>query len=462
MYKKSFLLLFISISLQNYCFSDYSDFIWSKISNHAADNIGKSNNTLFGISGYNGTTQIHISKNNGETFEVFFEGQSQGSNFFPQLSNMRIVNKGNSKGIFFYCAKPISNIYGIVYTDFEVQGQLKVYQLYFPIRAFDCDVHHNAVIIRTDSSVYFSNDSMRENSWKKIFKDDVFEPVKVFIHDENNIGLIAKKTVAERKFEHKYFYTNDAGETWQDVDLTFNRGYNTHLDNLEFISGKVGYINGWGHILDSNYHGSQGRSKDRYDYVFKTTDGGQTWHKILDSTIITRDSISPKTMPYMHIYDENTLIIYGWEVYYTQDGGETWHCFALDYEGKFSGLHSAFLNSNEEIYAFAGSLGGSAPSGLYKWHKPSSIPELLQVIFPRIYPNPTSNSATLTVDLATAGNLTVTLNNLLGQELLEIHSGFTDTGTFIKTFSIETLPKGVYYLKITHNGNVTVEKVVRK
>ena len=80
----------------------------------------------------------------------------------------------------------------------------------------------------------------------------------------------------------------------------------------------------------------------------------------------------------------------------------------------------------------------------------------------QVSPNPTNHSATLTVDLVTAGNLTVTVNNLLGQELLEIHSGFTDAGTFTKTFSIETLPKGVYYLKIIHNGNVTVEKVVKK
>jgi len=88
--------------------------------------------------------------------------------------------------------------------------------------------------------------------------------------------------------------------------------------------------------------------------------------------------------------------------------------------------------------------------------EPSTVANL------QVSPNPTSNSAILTLDLATAGNLTVTVNNLLGQELFEIHSGFADTGTFTKTFSIETLPKGVYYLKITHNGNVTVEKVVRK
>jgi len=94
--------------------------------------------------------------------------------------------------------------------------------------------------------------------------------------------------------------------------------------------------------------------------------------------------------------------------------------------------------------------------------QPVSINEPSTVANLQVSPNPTSNSVTLTVDLVTAGNLTVTLNNLLGQELLEIHSGFTDAGTFTKTFSIETLPKGVYYLKIIHNGNVTVEKVVRK
>jgi len=88
--------------------------------------------------------------------------------------------------------------------------------------------------------------------------------------------------------------------------------------------------------------------------------------------------------------------------------------------------------------------------------EPSTIANL------QVSPNPTSNSATLTVDLVTAGNLTITVNNLLGQELLEIHSGFTDAETFTKTFSIETLPKGVYYLRIVHNGNVTVEKVIRK
>jgi len=88
--------------------------------------------------------------------------------------------------------------------------------------------------------------------------------------------------------------------------------------------------------------------------------------------------------------------------------------------------------------------------------EPSTIANLL------VSPNPADANTTVTVDLETAGNLTVTLNNLHGQELMEIHNGFTVEGNFIKTFSLKELPIGVYYLKIVHNGNVRVEKVIRQ
>jgi len=80
----------------------------------------------------------------------------------------------------------------------------------------------------------------------------------------------------------------------------------------------------------------------------------------------------------------------------------------------------------------------------------------------QVSPNPTSNSATVSFDLEKSGNLTVSLTNLLGQELFEIYSNFTLEGTFSKPFSLEALPKGVYYLRILHNGNVQMEKVVRQ
>ena len=92
----------------------------------------------------------------------------------------------------------------------------------------------------------------------------------------------------------------------------------------------------------------------------------------------------------------------------------------------------------------------------------TSILETVKNLQVSIFPNPTSNSATVSFDLETAGNLTVTLTNILGQELFEIYSGFANAGIFTQTFSMEALPIGVYYLKISHNGNVAVEKVVRE
>jgi len=92
----------------------------------------------------------------------------------------------------------------------------------------------------------------------------------------------------------------------------------------------------------------------------------------------------------------------------------------------------------------------------------TSILETVKNLQVSIFPNPTVETATVSFDLETAGHLTVTLTNILGQELFEIYSGFANAGTFTQTFSMEALPKGVYYLKISHNGNVAVEKVVRE
>jgi len=80
----------------------------------------------------------------------------------------------------------------------------------------------------------------------------------------------------------------------------------------------------------------------------------------------------------------------------------------------------------------------------------------------KIFPNPTNNTATVELDLESAGNLSITLTDLQGRELFEIYSGFTVEGTFSKTFSMAMLPVGVYYLRVEHNGGVTVEKVVRE
>jgi hypothetical protein len=78
----------------------------------------------------------------------------------------------------------------------------------------------------------------------------------------------------------------------------------------------------------------------------------------------------------------------------------------------------------------------------------------------KLYPNPTPDNATITLELQQASQVSISLNDIFGRELQQIHDAFTDAGTFTKSFTTNTLPKGVYYLKIQIGGDLKVEKVV--
>jgi hypothetical protein len=51
-----------------------------------------------------------------------------------------------------------------------------------------------------------------------------------------------------------------------------------------------------------------------------------------------------------------------------------------------------------------------------------------------ISPNPANSTVAIILYLKDAGNLTVTLNNMLGQEIVELHNAFTDAGKLVKRY----------------------------
>ena len=59
----------------------------------------------------------------------------------------------------------------------------------------------------------------------------------------------------------------------------------------------------------------------------------------------------------------------------------------------------------------------------------------------KAYPNPTEATSTLTLELQTAGVLTITLNDLFCAELFEIHNAFIDTGNSQKHFLLKHFHK---------------------
>jgi len=97
-----------------------------------------------------------------------------------------------------------------------------------------------------------------------------------------------------------------------------------------------------------------------------------------------------------------------------------------------------------------------------KPEQPQSATSVVEtVIISSVSPNPTTNGTTLTLEVLTAGILNIKLVNVEGRELMELHNAHTEVGEFTKNFTMSNLPQGVYYLRISHNGNVKMEKVIR-
>jgi hypothetical protein len=96
-----------------------------------------------------------------------------------------------------------------------------------------------------------------------------------------------------------------------------------------------------------------------------------------------------------------------------------------------------------------------------KFREPEvGINEPSALSYSKLYPNPTTSNSTITLELAEAAQVHISLNDMLGREIKQIYNAFTDAGTFTHSFATQDLPKGIYYLKIFIGGEVKVEKVV--
>ena len=76
----------------------------------------------------------------------------------------------------------------------------------------------------------------------------------------------------------------------------------------------------------------------------------------------------------------------------------------------------------------------------------------------KAYPNPAVESVTISFKMATANDVTVTLNNVVGQTVASQTISNTANGT--ATFNTASLPAGVYIYTLTSNGTRSVGQIV--
>ncbi len=76
----------------------------------------------------------------------------------------------------------------------------------------------------------------------------------------------------------------------------------------------------------------------------------------------------------------------------------------------------------------------------------------------KIFPNPAKSFLTINMKLPSVSQARIALHDMLGNELEVLTENAT--GIFDKTFDINTLKSGIYFVRINYNGQNTIVKKI--
>lgn len=86
--------------------------------------------------------------------------------------------------------------------------------------------------------------------------------------------------------------------------------------------------------------------------------------------------------------------------------------------------------------------------------------EALQTLQIELYPNPANELVYINYQLAQASNINISMHNAMGEELYRIAKKSQNTGKHKMSFNIQSLPAGIYYLKIGTQNYMETERLI--
>ncbi len=76
------------------------------------------------------------------------------------------------------------------------------------------------------------------------------------------------------------------------------------------------------------------------------------------------------------------------------------------------------------------------------------------------YPNPFNSTTRINFQIAIGGNVKLTVHNLLGQEIAELHNGSLSAGSYSVALNADGLPSGIYFVRLQTSVGIDTEKIV--
>ncbi|MEO8168742.1 MAG: YCF48-related protein, partial [bacterium] len=224
--------------------------------------------------------------------------------------------------------------------------------------------------------------------------------------------------------------TTDAGISWSPMNVASQF---VNLSTVFFSDTNTGYISA-----------SNG--------VYKTTTGGETWF-----------SAGAPAGGYTNIQFRGSFgyaITSGGKIIKTTDAGTSWF---VQPTVTTNSLYALYFNSDNFVYA--GGLLGTMLKALPTELNPTSVSDTRNEIpvsfsLDQNYPNPFNPSTTIAFRIPQNTFVSLSVYNILGQELATLVSSEMNTGVHEVRWNASGQASGVYFYQLKANGYTTTKRMV--
>ncbi len=224
------------------------------------------------------------------------------------------------------------------------------------------------------------------------------------------------------------------------------------FDGSVWVNVNIGYDFVW--VMNSSssaiYAGTYG------DGLYRSFDGGATWSKVtnLNAPFIYSISVSGSGKVYVASWASG--------VFESTDNGNTWTSLGMGGFGVSSlmvptGSDDLFVGTKEGKIYMSKSTGTATDvnDGL------SEVPTKFELN--QNYPNPFNPSTTIQFAVPEAGNYSVKVFNVLGQEVATLLNGEIGSGMHKVTFDASDIASGIYvYRLVGNNVNISKKMILTK
>ncbi len=237
---------------------------------------------------------------------------------------------------------------------------------------------------------------------------------------------------------------------------TFAGGVYKSVDQgANWIQLPIGYEHVWSLGVTSTnelYAGTYGAG------VYKSTNGGNSWSA-------ANGNLSASYIYAITIDDNDIVYISTWSngVYSSTNTGLNWQTFGLVGSNVSTIYTGGNTSKATEVYA------GTSTGEILKLDNPATDVETEVVEVPvefaleQNYPNPFNPATTIQYSIKDAGEYSLRIYNILGQQVLTLVNGQIDAGTHKINFNASRLSSGIYFYQLAgKNVNITKKMVLLK